>query len=107
MDAKEPLYAMAVAARLTRMHPQTLRKYERAGLLRPARVGNDRLYSQADIDRLHHIRYLVEELGLNVAGLELTLRMADRLESVGRDAPSSELRGAISDTLGYSRAPVR
>jgi MerR family transcriptional regulator/heat shock protein HspR len=98
-DEREPLYTMAVAARLTRMHPQTLRKYERAGLLRPARDGSQRLYSDADIRRLRRIRFLVEGRGLNVAGLEMTLAMADRLDRVEAASSDNDLRAAISEAL--------
>jgi MerR family transcriptional regulator, heat shock protein HspR len=100
MDEREPLYAIAVAARLTRMHPQTLRKYERAGLLRPARQsGNHRLYSNADLRRLRRIRYLVEDRGLNVAGLEITLRIVDRLEETDHRSSHAELRRAIDEAI--------
>ena len=79
MDQHDAVYTMAVAARLSGMHPQTLRKYERAGLLRPARqAGNQRRYSPADIRRLHRIQFFVDERGLNVAGLALILAMIDR-----------------------------
>ncbi len=103
MEEREPLYAMAVAARLTRMHPQTLRKYERAGLLRPARSsGSQRLYSEADVRRLSRIRYLVEERGLNVAGLEMTLRMVDRLNELD-DAPTlADVRTGILEVIAMS-----
>lgn len=104
MDDGEPLYAIAVAARLTRMHPQTLRKYERSGLVRPARQGgNQRLYSNADVRRLRRIRYLVEERGLNVAGLELTLTMVDRLDSLDPAATADEMRALIEDVVGLSQ----
>lgn len=99
MDEHEPLYTMAVAARLTRMHPQTLRKYERAGLLRPARDGAQRLYSAADIRRLRRIRYLVEERGLNVAGLAMTLSMTDRLDLVDAASSERDLRTAINEAV--------
>jgi MerR family transcriptional regulator/heat shock protein HspR len=99
MNEREPLYTMAVAARLTGMHPQTLRKYERAGLLRPARDGSQRLYSDADIRRLRRIRYLVEERGLNVAGLEMMLSMTDRLDIVDAESSNDDLRTAITETL--------
>jgi MerR family transcriptional regulator/heat shock protein HspR len=102
MDEHEPLYTMAVAARLTRMHPQTLRKYERAGLLLPAREGAQRLYSAANIRRLRRIRYLVEERGLNVAGLEMTLSMTDRLDLVDAASSEGDLRTAINETIDLS-----
>jgi MerR family transcriptional regulator, heat shock protein HspR len=90
---------MAVAARLTRMHPQTLRKYERAGLLAPARTSGQRMYSDADVRRLRRIRYLVEERGLNVAGLEMTLSITDRLDRVDNRSSRDDLHTAISDAL--------
>lgn len=99
MDEREPLYSIAVVARLTGLHPQTLRKYERAGLLRPARQGGQRQYSNADLRRLRRITFLVEQRGLNVAGLELTLSIADRLDEVDATASSADLRHAIEDVL--------
>jgi DNA-binding transcriptional MerR regulator len=105
-DERDGLYTMAVAARLTGMHPQTLRKYERAGLLRPARqAGNQRLYSPADIARLRRIQYLVEDRGLNVAGIELALAVSDRLDAVGADATAAELHKAIDEAGDLSRQP--
>ena len=102
----EPVYTMAVAARLTGMHPQTLRKYERAGLIKPARQGgNQRLYSRADIERLRRIQYLVEERGLNNAGVELTLAVSDRLDALGDDPSGQEQRDAIADARSMSRRP--
>lgn len=77
-DEGDGVYTMAVASRLTGMHPQTLRKYERAGLLTPSRQqGNQRQYSAADIRRLQRIRYLVEVRCVNIAGLELALAPAN------------------------------
>jgi MerR family transcriptional regulator/heat shock protein HspR len=101
MNAEEPVYTMAVAARLTGMHPQTLRKYERAGLISPARPsGNQRLYSESDIERLRRIQHLVEERGVNIAGLELALQMSDRLDAIHGDATTDEMRAAIDDARG-------
>jgi MerR family transcriptional regulator/heat shock protein HspR len=104
VDERDAVYTMAVASRLTGMHPQTLRKYERAGLLRPSRVnGNQRLYSEADLQRLLRIQYLVESRGLNIAGLEMTLAMSDRLDDVGPDATRAEMQAAFDDVSGMSR----
>ncbi len=76
----EPSFVISVAARIVGMHVQTLRYYERAGLMAPSRSrGNIRLYSQVDIARLRQIRRLTEELGLNLAGVEVILRMGERL----------------------------
>ena len=76
----EGVYIISVAARILEMHPQTLRKYERAGLVRPSRTGGMlRLYSEEDIARLRLIKHLVGELGLNVAGVQLVLGLFNRL----------------------------
>jgi MerR family transcriptional regulator/heat shock protein HspR len=96
---REPVYTMAVAARLARMHPQTLRNYEREGLLRPARHGSQRLYSDADLRRLQQIRYLVDVRGLNVAGVRMTLRMTDRLDEIDDRSTLAEARSAIDDAV--------
>lgn len=85
---------ISVAAELVGMHPQTLRLYEAKGLVRPRRTaGNTRLYSEADLERLRVIQRLTTELGLNLAGAELVLRLQDelvrlrgRLERVEREA---------------------
>jgi MerR family transcriptional regulator/heat shock protein HspR len=76
----EPVFIISVAARLLEMHPQTLRKYEREGLVAPSRTsGNLRLYSDEDLERLRQVKYLVGELGLNLAGVQLVLDMTQRL----------------------------
>jgi MerR family transcriptional regulator/heat shock protein HspR len=106
MDESDGLYTMAVASRLTGMHPQTLRKYERAGLIRPSRQsGNQRLYSEADLRRLRRIRYLVEVRGVNIAGLALTLGMADRLDAVGSGSTLEQLQEAVDQVSDMSREP--
>ena len=105
MSADDPVYTMAVAARLTGMHPQTLRKYERAGLITPARPsGNQRLYSDADVKRLKRIQYLVDKRGVNVAGLELAFAMSDRLDAINGDATRDEMRVGIDEARDMSNA---
>jgi MerR family transcriptional regulator, heat shock protein HspR len=75
-----PRYMISVAADIVGMHPQTLRLYEQKGLVRPKRTaGNTRLYSEADIERLQVIQRLTNELGLNLAGVELVIRLEDEL----------------------------
>jgi MerR family transcriptional regulator, heat shock protein HspR len=75
-----PRYMISIAAELVGMHPQTLRIYENKGLVSPKRTsGNTRLYSEADLDRLRLIQRLTTELGLNLAGVEVVLRMEDEL----------------------------
>ena len=76
----EGVYIISVAARILDMHPQTLRKYERLGLVNPGRtLGMLRLYSPEDIRKLRLIRHLVGNLGLNLAGVEFTLNMVENL----------------------------
>src|SRR6266852_9783838 len=80
MSADRPMYMISVAAELAGVHPQTLRTYESKGLVRPKRTpGGTRLYSEADVERLRIIQRLTTELGLNLAGVELVLRLEDEL----------------------------
>lgn len=77
----EPMFVISVAARLVEMHPQTLRYYERAGLVKPKRSrGSIRLYSERDIARLKKIARLVEDLGVNLAGVEVIIHLTEKLE---------------------------
>ena len=77
-------YIISVAAEKAEVHEQTLRHYERLGLIMPARKGNSphspRLYSDSDIERVIHIRSLMRDLGVNLAGVEAILHMKDRME---------------------------
>ncbi|MSP78461.1 MAG: MerR family transcriptional regulator [Dehalococcoidia bacterium] len=76
--AAEGVYVISVAARLLEMHPQTLRKYERAGLVSPSRTdGLLRLYSEQDIARLRMVKHLVDHWGMNLAGVEVTITLMD------------------------------
>ena len=80
-DKNQPLYLISVAARLCEVHPQTLRMYERLGLVQPARVGRkNRMYSDADIERLHQIQRLTQDLGVNLAGVEVILDLLDKMQ---------------------------
>ena len=75
-----PCFVISVAARLVGMHAQTLRYYERAGLITPSRSrGRRRLYSQADIARLREIQGLINDLGVNLAGVDVIFRMRRRI----------------------------
>ncbi|MBI2844292.1 MAG: MerR family transcriptional regulator [Armatimonadetes bacterium] len=81
MDKDEPVYMIGVAAKLCDVHPQTLRLYERLGLIRPKRVSSkNRLYSQADIERLQQIQRFTQELGVNLAGVEIILNLLEKME---------------------------
>ena len=99
----EGLYIISVAARLLAMHPQTLRKYERAGLINPTRtVGMLRLYSEEDIVRLRLIKHLVGEMGLNLAGVEVALAMFNqmlRIKSGLDQAKEGELKDYLENCL--------
>ena len=80
MTPDTPKYMISVAAEIVGMHPQTLRIYENKGLVRPKRTpGGTRLYSESDVERLQIIQRLTTELGLNLAGVELVLRLEDEL----------------------------
>jgi MerR family transcriptional regulator/heat shock protein HspR len=79
-------YIISVAAEKAEVHEQTLRHYERLGLISPARKGSSphspRLYSDRDIERVVHIRALMRDLGVNLAGVEAILHMKDRMEHI-------------------------
>ena len=82
----EPVYLISVAARMCGLHPQTLRLYERLGLIQPHRVGNSkRLYSEADLARLRRIQRLTQQMGVNLAGVEIILRLLERIEQMNRE----------------------
>ncbi|RJF73299.1 MerR family transcriptional regulator [Deinococcus cavernae] len=83
-DSKHrPVYVISVAAELVDMHPQTLRLYERKGLIRPGRSsGKTRLYSERDIEHLREIRRLTQELGVNLAGVEEVMRLQHELDDL-------------------------
>jgi MerR family transcriptional regulator/heat shock protein HspR len=77
------LYFISMAARLLDMHPQTLRKYERLGLVQPTRrLGSTRLYSQDELDRLRLIKHLVDDAGVNLAGVQRLLSIAEAVQRI-------------------------
>ena len=76
----EPLFVISVAARMVGLHAQSLRHYERIGLIRPNRSrGRVRLYSQSDVQRLRYIQRLIQDLGVNLAGAEVVIRLNERI----------------------------
>lgn len=107
---EEGVYIISVAARILRMHPQTLRKYERVGLVRPSRtVGMLRLYSERDMAKLRMIKHLVDEMRLNLAGVEMALAVFDRLAAAAQaaQAPAAQApaaRPARAAPLPYEEA---
>jgi MerR family transcriptional regulator/heat shock protein HspR len=93
MGLEQDLYLISVAARMLGMHPQTLRKYERLGLVQPSRsVGSMRLYSRDELERLRVIKRLVDDGGINLAGVQRLLSVAEivqRIRPLMREEPLS------------------
>lgn len=82
-DLEEPAYIISVAARMLGLHAQTLRYYERVGLIVPSRSrGRIRLYSRADLDRVRQVQRLIDELGVNLAGAEVIIDMGAKLRAL-------------------------
>ena len=82
-DRDEPLYMISIVAQMLSIHPQTLRLYEREGLIKPSRTdGNTRLYSHRDVDMLQLILRLTRELGVNLAGVEVILGMREKMKEM-------------------------
>lgn len=104
-DRRRPLFMISVAAELAEMHPQTLRQYERRGLINPNRSSKQtRLYSMEDVERLRYIQRLTGELGLNLAGVERVLE----LETTRREleARVQELSEALEELAVEARQQV-
>jgi MerR family transcriptional regulator, heat shock protein HspR len=85
-SSNQPVYMIGVAAEMCGVHPQTLRQYERLGLVVPSRAGaKNRLYSDDDIQRVRRIQRLTQDMGVNLAGVELILRLLDDMDEMRRD----------------------
>lgn len=84
-DRKRPLFMISVVCEMFHIHPQTLRLYEREGFLHPQRVGKARLYSQEDLERIRFVLGLTKNLGVNRAGVDIILRMRNRLEAMNKE----------------------
>lgn len=90
-EDSEPIFVISIAARIIGVGTHTLRYYERMGLLEPTRSqGNRRLYSRRDIERLRQIKTLMENLGVNLAGVEVILRLTERLAELEERAQQME-----------------
>jgi MerR family transcriptional regulator, heat shock protein HspR len=95
----EPRYVISIAARMLGIQTHTLRYYERIGIVEPSRSrGNIRLYSEQDLEQLRHVKNLIEELGVNLAGAEIILRMARQMAELQQrvqelEAELNELKG--------------
>jgi MerR family transcriptional regulator/heat shock protein HspR len=93
-EDERPIYVISIAARLVGMHQQTLRYYERAGLVEPKRTGgNIRMYSNSDIQKIRTAQRLIDELGVNLAGVDIILRMSEQIR-------------ALQEELGNTRAEL-
>lgn len=94
-DRNRPLYMIGVVAEMVKVHPQTLRFYEKKGLLRPSRtVGRTRMYSAEDVEDLARLLRLTRDLGVNLAGVEIILKMRRRMV---------DMQKQIEDLLAYVR----
>ncbi len=83
---EEPCFVISVAARMVGVHAQTLRYYERVGLIWPTRTGGrQRLYSMADLERIRRVKALTEEMGVNLAGAEVALKLMGRIEELEQE----------------------
>ena len=83
---EEPVFIISVAARMLGVRTQTLRYYERLGLVEPARTGgNQRVFSRRDIERVRRIRGLMDDLGVNLAGVEVVMKLLERLNDAERE----------------------
>jgi MerR family transcriptional regulator/heat shock protein HspR len=93
-DDREPRYVISIAARMLGIQSHTLRYYERIGIIVPSRSrGNIRLYSESDITYVRQLKRLMDELGVNMAGVEVIMRMAERMSSLQRRV--EELEGEL------------
>jgi MerR family transcriptional regulator/heat shock protein HspR len=93
-DHEEPAFIISVAARMLGVHAQTLRYYERVGLIVPSRSrGRIRLYSRADVDRVRQVQRLIDDLGVNLAGAEVIINMSARLRAMEEE--NEELRREV------------
>ena len=106
-------YMISVVAEMYDIHPQTLRLYEREGLLKPSRTdGNTRLYTEEDLERLEFILNLARELGVNIAGIAIILQMRERMEEMNRqmqgfvDYVRSEMLERMQQGFGQESAIV-
>lgn len=101
---EEPIYVISIAARLVGMHQQSLRYYERAGLVRPQRTqGGIRMYSNADIQRIRQAQRLIDQLGVNLAGVEIILRMSEQIRQLQAELAATR---AELDRLRSTRLPA-
>src|SRR6476620_5888074 len=108
MKKRVKTYTISAVAELYDIHPQTLRLYEREGLLKPSRsVGNTRLYEDSDLERLEVILSLTRELGVNLAGVEIILNMREKMDQMQREFNRffESLRDYAADNMAAQQDP--
>lgn len=101
--SRDPAYVISIAAERVGMHPQTLRLYERAGLVTPARRGSNRLYSDWDIERLRQIQRFTRDMGVNLAGVEIILNLLDQINQLQSELEQFRQQRLPVPTLEDSR----
>ncbi|MBI5705910.1 MAG: helix-turn-helix transcriptional regulator [Armatimonadetes bacterium] len=109
-----PVYMIGVAAQLCGVHPQTLRQYERLGLVVPSRVAaKNRLYSEGDIERVRRIQRLTQGMGVNLAGVEIIIKLLDQIEDQRADFEKQvqdyvrETERFLQEMVGKSNTPLK
>ncbi|AAC06883.1 heat shock protein transcriptional repressor HspR [Aquifex aeolicus] len=112
MKKRKAYYTIGVVAKMYNIHPQTLRLYEREGLLKPSRSeGNTRLYTDEDLERLEFILFLTRELGVNLAGVDIILNLKEQMEQMQKqiDQLMEFIQNELSKLQGeaYQRAIVK
>ena len=101
-NSDEPYFVISVVARMVGVHAQSLRYYERQGLVEPSRSsGNIRLYRQSDIARLRMIKTMIDDMGVNLAGVEVVLRMMNRIMELEKE--NSRLHARLAGVRGVSK----
>ncbi|RVY72376.1 MerR family transcriptional regulator [Helicobacter pylori] len=105
-DYDEPLYLISVVAKILGVHPQTLRQYEKEGLIEPSRTdGKMRLYSQRDMDKIKTILRLTRDMGVNLAGVDIILRLKEKLDEL--DNLNKELQDALHKHSKNTKIPTK
>lgn len=100
----EPVYLISIVAKILDIHPQTLRQYERENLITPSRSdGRIRLYSQRDIDRIKLILRLTREMGVNLAGVDVALRLKEQIDAMEQEI--AELRHQLAEAKNSTSVP--
>jgi MerR family transcriptional regulator/heat shock protein HspR len=103
-EDEQPIYVISIAARLVGMHQQTLRYYERAGLVEPKRTGgNIRMYSNNDIERIRQIQRWIDDFGVTIAGAEIMMRMSAQISALQSELTATR---AELDRLRSTRLPA-